>query len=234
MAKTSRDDLLMDNSQLIVFFGPDGSGKTTQARLLATHFQQQGFKVRLVWIRAHHSLASILSKILASFGYYRVMPSQGKSYKSFDVKLLPKLKGFWGFIEFVSVLPWILIKVKLPLLLGYVVIAHRYVVDTIVSVAYFLGDDEFLNGYAAKILFNLVSKGAFLIHLDTETEIIEERRKDEELDLDFIQFQRRCYLSFVTILGALSINTSRRDVIDTFRIILNRYPRISDARASCG
>ena len=216
----------MDNPPLvpplIVFFGPDGSGKTTQARLLACHFQQKGFKVRLVWIRAHHSLASILSKILVSFGYYRMMSSQGKSYKLFDVKSLPKLKRFWGFIEFISVLPWILIKVKLPLLLGYVVIAHRYVVDTIVSVAYFLGDYTFLNGYAAKILFNLLSKSAFLIHLDTETEVIKERRNDEELDLDFIQFQRKCYLSFATTLGALSIDTSAKDAMDTFKVILSK------------
>ena len=213
----------MDSPQLIVFFGPDGSGKTTQAILLASHFQKQGFKVRLVWIRAHHSLASILSKILSSFGYYRSIFSQGKSCKSFDVKLLPRLKRFWGFIEFISVLPWILIKVKLPLLLGYVVIAHRYVVDTVVSVAYFLGDNEFLSDYAAKVLLSMVSKGAFLVHLDAEVEVIKERRKEEELDLDFINFQRRCYLSFSAFFRALSINTSNENVMDTFKIILNGY-----------
>jgi len=212
----------MDSPQLIVFFGPDGSGKTTQARLLASHLQQQGFKVRLVWIRAHHSLASILSKILVSFGYYRIIFSQEKRYKLFDVKLLPRLKRFWGFIEFISVLPWILIKVKLPLLLGYVVIADRYVVDTTVSVAYFLGGYGFLSEYAAKILLSMVSD-AFLIHLDAETEVIIERRKDEKLDLDFIQFQRRFYPSFATLLGVLSVNTSNKSVMDTFKIILNGY-----------
>jgi len=213
----------MPTPQLLVFFGPDGSGKTTQAKLLASHFQQQGFKVRLVWIRAHHSLASILSKILASFGYYRIVFSKGKTYKSFDVKLLPRLKRFWGFIEFVSVLPWILIKVKLPLLLGYVVIADRYVVDTIVSVAYFLGDCGFQSGYAAKILFTIGLKGAFIIHMDAETSIIIERRKIETLDLDYIWFQRRFYLSFATLLKALSINTSNKNVMDTFKTILNKY-----------
>jgi thymidylate kinase len=207
--------------KLIIFFGPDGSGKTTQSRLLASHFNQMGFKVRLVWIRAHHSLASILSKILASFGYYRIIIiSKKESYKLFDVRSLPRLKRFWGFIEFISVLPWILIKVKLPLLLGYVVIADRYVVDTIVSVAHFFGDYEYLSGYAAKILLTMVSKDAFLIHLDAKTEVILERRKDEEIDVDFIRFQRKAYPLFAASLGALSIDTSNKDATDTFNVIL--------------
>jgi thymidylate kinase len=210
----------VDDSKLIVFFGPDGSGKSTQARLLASHFSQLGFKVRFVWIRAHHSLSSILSKILASFGYYRIVILEGKNCKSFDVKLLPRLKRFWGFIEFISVLPWILIKVKLPLLLGYMVIADRYVVDTIVSVAHFLGDNSFLYGYAAKILLNMVSKGAFLVHLDAGTEVLIERRRDEEIDPDFIEFQRKVYPLFAASLGALSIDTSSKDTIDTFKVIL--------------
>ena len=219
----------MGYPKLIIFFGADGSGKTTQARLLASHFGQMGFRVRLVWIRAHHSLASILSKILASFGYYRIIISKEKSYKLFDVEFLPGLKGIWGFVEFISVLPWILIRVKLPLLLGYVVIADRYVVDTIVSVAHFLGDYEFLYGYAAKILLTMLSKHAFLIHLDAETEVLIERRKDEEIDVDFIQFQRKAYLSFASFLGALSIDTSTKGAMDTFKAILGAYmqtPRV--------
>jgi len=153
------------------------------------------------------------------------VPSQGKSYKFFDVKSLPKLKGFWGFLEFLSVLPWILIKVKLPLLLGCVVIAHRYVVDTIVSVAYFLDDPNFLHEHIARVLLGMISKDAFLIYLDAKTKIVLariERRKDEEIDPRLIEFQQTAYLWLATSLGALSIDTSNADVTDTFKIILER------------
>lgn len=214
----------MDRPRLIAFFGPDGSGKTTQARLLASHLEQQGLKVRFVWIRYHHSLASILSQILARFGYYRIVSSGGKNYKLFNVKFLPQLKGFWGFIEFVSVLPWILIKVKLPSLLGYVVIADRYVVDTIVSVAYYLGGYKFLSKFYTKTLLSMVSD-AFLIHLDAEIDDIVKRRKDEKLDLVFIRFQRKFYCSFANLLGSLNVDTSKTSILDTSNVIIKGYQK---------
>lgn len=228
----------MVNPQFIVFFGPDGSGKTTQARLLKSHLKKEGFRVRLVWIRAHHSLASILSKVLVILGYYHIVFLQGRNHKSFDVKLLPRLKAFWGFIEFVSVLPWILIKVKLQLFLGYIVIADRYLVDTIVNVAYFLDDPNFLRGDIARILLNMISKDAFLIHLDAKTEIVFariEKRKSEEIDVKFIKFQQRAYLLLAAYLGALSIDTSHREAADTFKIILDKLTtqkRITRAHVS--
>jgi thymidylate kinase len=211
----------MESHKLIVFFGPDGSGKTTQAKLLASHFRKRGFRVRLVWIRAHHSLASILSKILVRFGYYREISTQGRSYRLFDVNLLPGLRNFWGFVEFVSVLPWILIKVKLPMLFGYIVIADRYLIDTIVSVAYYLADVTFLTGHAARILLATLSEHAVLINLNADTAVIAARRRDEKLDFDFIRFQQKAYILFAKGLGALSLDTSHKDAIDTLNLILN-------------
>lgn len=217
----------MKGSKLVVFFGSDGSGKTTQARSLASHLQRQGFRVIVVWIRAHHSFASVLSKILVRLGYFRYVVSYGKTRRSFVIELLPGLRGFFGLLEFISVLPWILTRVKLPLLLGYVVIAERYVVDTIVNIAYFLHDPRFLRGYAARILLAMVPKDAFLIFLDAETETIISRieKRREELDVDFIEFQRKSYASFAALLGALSINNSNIDETSTFQIMLDRYEK---------
>lgn len=209
--------------RLIVFFGPDGSGKTTQSRLVASNLKEQGFRVRFVWIRAHHSLASVLSKILVCFGYCRPNNAQANNYKLFDINLVPRLKRFWELIEFVSVIPWILLKVKLPLLLGFVVVADRYLIDTIVSVAYFVEDDEYLSGYTARILLGMAQKNAFLIHLDAETSVILKRRKDEQLDLDFVAFQKKLYMHFADALGVLTIDTSNKNPKETCKIILNTY-----------
>jgi thymidylate kinase len=164
-----------------------------------------------------------LSKILAEFGYYRITFLQGKNHKLFDVKLLPRLKGFWGLVEFISVLPWILIKVKLRLLFGNIVIAERYVLDTIVTVAYFLGDSNFLQGHLSRILTRMISRDALLIYLNAETKIVLDRlesRGNEETNPEFIRFQQKAYLSLATSLGALCIDTSENDVIGTFQSIL--------------
>jgi hypothetical protein len=196
--------------------------------LLASHFRRRGGRVTVVWIRARHSFASILSKILAGFGYYRITFLQGKNHKLFDIKLLPKLKGLWGFVEFISVLPWILTKVKLRLLFGNIVIAERYVLDTIVTIAYFLGDSNFLQGHLSRILIRMISSNALLIYLDAETKIVLDRiesRGNEETNPEFIRFQQKAYLSLANSLGALCIDTSDNDAADTFRTILEKYQK---------
>ena len=208
-------------ARLVVFFGPDGAGKTTQAQLLASYFINRGYVVKRVWIKANHSLAALLSKIFVQFGYSKTVFSPvGDSYKVFDIRYLPKLKKFWSLLEFVSVLPWILLKVKFPLLLGHVVIADRYLVDTIVTIAYSLRDTTFLSGFIANVLLRMIPQDAFLIHLDANATDILTRRKVEMIEKDFVEFQKKLYSSFAFSLGALSISTSEKRIRDTFNAIV--------------
>lgn len=218
----------MTNPRFIVFLGSDGSGKTTQAIALAHLLRNRGLRVRRVWIRAHHSFSAILGKVLVRFGYFNIIYPQGKNCKQFDVKLLPSMKRFWGFLEFLSAMPWVLFKVKLPLFFGEYVIAERYVVDTVVTVAYFLEDPGFLSGRIAKVLLSMLPAEAFVIHLDAETKTILERRAEEKLDPNYIEFQRKSYFLFADLLNASSIDTSKNDISTTFRIILNDYKELSN------
>jgi len=54
---TQGDGVIEMRSRLVSFFGPDGSGKTTQAMMLADHLRARGVKVRLAWIRSKRTLA---------------------------------------------------------------------------------------------------------------------------------------------------------------------------------
>ena len=206
-----------------MFFGSDGAGKSTQARLLRGYLNFHGHQTRIAWLRGRHSLAFVIAKFFSKLGYYRVgkVPS-GVTYRVFDPGLLPRLQHFWGAIEFLSVLPWIILRVYLPRVLGYTIVAERYVVDTVVYLSYWLGYD-FLRSFLAKVLLNFIPKGSVLIHLDAETRDLLERLKRIRYDTatqDYIVFQQRVYRILSKMLKATTIDTSRHNEKDAFQRIL--------------
>lgn len=174
----------------------------------------------MTWIRGTHTLAFVLANIFVKLGYYQIAePSPGTKMKLFDPRLLPKLKTLWGLIEFISVLPWILLKVYLPMFLGYIIVAERYTVDTVVYLAYWLGPD-FLQGFLTKVLLGFIPQSSVLIHLNAETQVLLTRIRDDIITRDFLVFQQQVYPMLSKKLGAVAIDTSKLGVKETFRSIL--------------
>lgn len=205
--------------RVIIFFGCDGSGKSTQATLLMKELAQKGLKVKKVWIRGRHSVAFLISQIFQKLGYNGF----SDNFEDDDVKLLDsrtlRPKWFWGLIEFLSVIPLVINRVYLPMYLGYYIIAERYVVDTIVYNNYFLGSA--FSKYA-NVLLHMLPRNSLIIHLDASKSDIFARRKIN-LDLSrFIDFQLASYRKFASQLGALSLNTSTDSVSQTKLRILEK------------
>jgi len=205
----------------IIFFGPDGAGKSTQTSLLMRYLISHRRHPWRTWIRGRHSVAFVFANLLAKLGYCQIVEvSGGKIRKVFDPRLLPKLRPIWGLIEFVSVLPWIVLRVYLPSVMGYTIVAERYVIDTLVYLGYWLGYD-FLKSFLARILWRFIPEDSVIIHLYAETKKLLERSLDDEATPDFICFQQKVYLELARKLGAVSINTSQFDVKETYQQILN-------------
>lgn len=204
----------------IILFGADGTGKTTQAKLLISYIRSHGGRPWWAWIRGRHSLAFVLALLFARFGYYQTVNlPNGTSQKVFDPRLLPKLRPIWQLIEFVSVLPWIILRVRLPRILGYTVVAERYVVDTVVYLGYWLGD-RFLKSFSAKALLSEIPPNSQLIHLDAEAHVIFDRRQDDIITPDFVTYQKETYSRLARELHAVTINTSKNTIEQTFELIL--------------
>ncbi|MEM1510906.1 MAG: hypothetical protein QW096_13660 [Thermofilaceae archaeon] len=191
--------------KLIYFFGPDGTGKTTHANLIAARLKLRGFRVWRASVKQHHTLAYLLLKTLS-----RVNP-KGKiiDYYGFSDELMRRIRTPWKILEIVSLFPVVFYRIFFPLLLGYVVICDRYVLDTLVALSYFLKDPKLISGVYAKLMIKLIPRNALLFYLDAETEVILQRKRDEPLTIHLIEYYRRAYETIMEQLRTQGLAVTR-------------------------
>ncbi|GAH62507.1 unnamed protein product, partial [marine sediment metagenome] len=132
----------------------------------------------------------------------------------------PWFKRLWCAIEVASVLPLILFRVYIPLLLGYTLVAERYVIDSIVTIAYFINDFGFLTSLGARLLLQFIPKDAVFIHLDSDYKTLMKRRGRNVEVKNFIDFQRVAYEKMEKLVNVISINTSILDIRQTSEKIM--------------
>jgi len=213
--------------RLVHFFGPDGAGKSVQARMLVASLNERRVRVKKVWLRAHHTLAFVLWKLLIRIGFYRTVSYSGVSMKLPAVDCDKFLRGFWSMVEFIGVLP-IILRAYIYLLRGYHLVAERYVLDTVTSIAYTINDSNFFKSRISRVLLRLVPEKTVFIFLDSEYEVIHKRRaasfchecaRTSVEPRDFIEFQRTVYKILADSFNALTIDTSKSSIDETFKII---------------
>ncbi len=228
--------------RVIAFFGPDGAGKSTQAELLIDHLKSRRFKVKRAWVRSTHTFAFLLWRL-----FYKLNLCYDKSGSSvrmgtrFAVSYInesaygvvspitmspPVLKGsvsrfVWSIIEVISVVPVVFLQVYVPLLLGRVVVAERFVVDSVASIAYFLDDEDFVESWQARFLLGLVPRGTVFVFIDASYETILARREDSAGPREYTEFHRRLYCRLACKMGAFRVDTSRDSVEEAKENILS-------------
>src|SRR6059036_2829154 len=130
----------------IIFFGPDGSGKTTQADLLVKILNEKGVRTQRMWLRSLHTLAYAISIVTMHMMKSKDIYELRTKFYSNQFS-----GGIWSFIEFVSIIPLILSRFYLPLAQDHVVVAERFVIDWVVSIAYAKCDASFIDSIFSKI-----------------------------------------------------------------------------------
>lgn len=166
-------------ARYVILVGADGSGKTTQAEWLVHLLKSKGYKVRYAWIRSQHTLAYLISKLLAPLGWRRSFQNpNGILVSRFEVRNGSFAKKVWPIIEFVSVIPNIILKIKLPLLLGYRVISDRCTIDTTVSIALTTQNVNFANSFLGRLLLKMLPKERVIIFLDADASTVLHRKPD--------------------------------------------------------
>ena len=177
---------------MIYFFGSDGTGKTTHADLVSMHLRSNGYRTTRVSIKQHHTFAFVLLKLLT-----RSTPqSQAVNYYGFGGDFGRRIKTPWKILEVSSLVPALFRKVFVPLSMGNVVVCDRYLLDTLVTLSYFLKEPEMVSGNLAKLLIQLIPKNSLLVYFETDTDTILKRKQDEPLTKQLVEYYKHAYRTF--------------------------------------
>lgn len=191
---------------IIMFFGLDGSGKTTLATALVEELSKQGFKTRVSWMRGTHTLASILAKFLARFNAFA-----GSDNPYYRISIPNKMRGLWRFIEFISVIPVIALRLVVPSFLGYLVVAERSPADFVAWVSLVTRDPNYINRREAKFL--LLLNASVKIYVTCGVEELLRRRNG---DPNVLKRQIDLYNRLSSIVKAFILDTTDKSVEESF------------------
>jgi thymidylate kinase len=206
-------------SVLLCIVGIDGSGKSTLAKEVVGRMQSRGIRSRYVWggfdptvfLRPAIWLARCL--IYREDRHSRVSESKGRVLKN----------RTWSTVYYYVVLAdyalQMLIRVKLPLLLGQSVICDRYVHDMVVTTAVVLDySGERLLRLLARMQ-RLVPRSDRVLVADLAEQIAYER-KDDVPSIVFLRKRRRDYQRIAQAHGLSVLDASQPldtlvEIVDT-------------------
>jgi len=130
-------DMMLKKGILICFIGIDGSGKSTHAISIANSLIRDGVRCKYVWTRWFPIILKPLVVLIKTLLFNRnISKKDYVKYKSAKRGYLRKnLAKIWQNMVLSDYFLQVLIKIKLPLALGNVVVCDRYLYDTLVDLA---------------------------------------------------------------------------------------------------
>jgi thymidylate kinase len=207
--------------RLILLTGIDGSGKTTVAYLVIRYLESNGVRTRYAWVKSFHSLSYIVSNMLRNTRLWcTVINPTGMQVRQFDPTYSKPFQKLWYLLELISVLPWIIVRIYLPLLARITVVADRYVPDTIVTISVRMKQPDFHRSFIGRLLSSLIPKGTVMVHLDASIDTVINRKPDIEYTRSQIVSQIKMYKLLAKKLSAFTVDTSKLDAKQTLEKVI--------------
>jgi len=198
------------SGRVVCLFGADGSGKTTIARFVSAYLRRKGISVQIAWLRGTHTLASIIARFLSTFPAFR-----GPCNPYYSICIPKKLRRIWIWLELISILPVVLMRLVLPRILGKTVIAERSPLDLLVWLTITLQWSGTLRSLVIPIVVSLArSLCDRLVYVRaSELTLLARRRGCREESV--IPLELHLYDALARALGTPCIDTTNRPVSES-------------------
>jgi dTMP kinase len=200
-------------SVFVCFIGIDGSGKTSHAKTLVKSLKRKGIKCKYVWGRWTPFLLKPFEILLKKF-YLKSKKIDCNNYDEYvreKRRIIGnyKLALIWEYLVLLDYCIQVLLKVRLPLLLGKTIICDRYIYDTLVDLTI---DFDFSGEEAGEIFtsrfLSLFPKPSLILLLDVPEAVACKRKGDLGL-MNYLVDRRKTYLEVSQVLQAVVLDNSK-------------------------
>ena len=158
--------------------GPDGVGKTTQARLLEKTYRAKGIPATYVWMRFHHMFSLPLLGLARLLGLTEVqrLTSGGTASNHHFNRVRPVAVAYACSLLFDTMIASS-VKVYLRLALGKTVICDRFIYDTLVDLMISTEQRDLVNSFVTRC-FLLLAAQAIAVMMMATPQTLRRRRED--------------------------------------------------------
>ena len=215
---------------LISLSGIDGSGKTVHAQALVDAFATSEITACCFWSRSGASAwMGRLSRMMSGKQDRTTVRDTASALARRRQRLHhPLLRLGWLILTLADLVVRYNLRVRLPRLVGGVVVCDRYIHDAMVEIAASLPESNTWARWAERLLTTLCPRQDIAWLLDVPAEVGAERQPDEAGNLaarEELEKQRAAYRALAGRYGLISLDTRSSQGQTTSRVVLETLRR---------